>query len=51
LRRQRFTLRMIAAAERKGLVEVDLGAGRVTIRSAGGTSRSIADRVDEASGR
>lgn len=29
LRRERFTLRMIAAAEREGLVTVDLEAGRV----------------------
>ena len=32
LRRHRFTLRMIAAAERDGLVAVDLETGRVTIR-------------------
>jgi hypothetical protein len=32
LRRHRFTLRMIAAAERDGLVAVDLETGRVTVR-------------------
>lgn len=32
LRRERFTLRMIAAAERAGLVSVDLEAGRVWTR-------------------
>jgi hypothetical protein len=32
LRRRRFTLRMIAAAERDGFVDVDLCAGRVTLR-------------------
>ena len=32
LRRERFTLRMIAAAERDGLVSVDLEAGRVWVR-------------------
>jgi hypothetical protein len=32
LRRQRFTLRMIAAAERDGLVAVDLEAGTVAVR-------------------
>src|SRR5688500_443428 len=31
LRRHRFTLRMIAAAERDGLVAVDLEAGTVTV--------------------
>ncbi len=33
LLRQRFTLRLIAAAERDGLVAVDLEAGRVYMRS------------------
>lgn len=33
LRRQRFTLRMLAAAERAGLVQVDLHSGRVMVRS------------------
>ena len=32
LKRARFTLRMIAAAERDGLVSVDLEAGRVWLR-------------------
>jgi hypothetical protein len=32
LKRERFTLRMIAAAERDGLVTVDLEAGRVWTR-------------------
>jgi hypothetical protein len=32
LRRQGFTLRMVAAAERDGLVDLDLCAGRVAIR-------------------
>jgi hypothetical protein len=32
LKRERFTLRMIAAAERKGLVTVDLETGRVRLR-------------------
>lgn len=31
LRRERFTLRMIADAERDGLVELDLRAGRVAL--------------------
>ncbi len=34
LRRQGFTLRMVVAAERDGLVDVDLGAGRVAVRPA-----------------
>jgi hypothetical protein len=34
LRRQRFTLRMIADAERDGLVELDLHAGRVALHAA-----------------
>lgn len=32
LKRERFTLRMIAAAERDGLITVDLEAGRVWVR-------------------
>jgi len=32
LRRNRFTLRTVAAAQREGLVEVDLVAGRVALR-------------------
>jgi hypothetical protein len=35
LRRHRFTLRMIAVAERDGLVDVDLRTGRVAIRPTG----------------
>ena len=33
LRRQRFTLRMIAAAERDGVIDVDLLGGTVVLRS------------------
>jgi len=33
LRRRGFTLRMVAAAERDGLVVLDLPAGRVAVRS------------------
>jgi hypothetical protein len=33
LRRQRFTLRIIAEAERDGLLELDLRAGRVALRA------------------
>ena len=32
LRRHGFTLRLVAAAERAGLVELDLPAGRVAVR-------------------
>jgi hypothetical protein len=32
LRRQRFTLRMVAVAEQAGLVDLDLIRGRVTLR-------------------
>jgi hypothetical protein len=35
LLRRGFTLRMVAAAERDGVVDVDLPAGRVAVRSAG----------------
>ena len=34
LRRHGFTLRMVVAAERDGLVDLDLGAGRVAVRPA-----------------
>ena len=34
LRRRGFTLRMVAAAERDGLVDLDLRAGRVAVRPA-----------------
>jgi hypothetical protein len=33
LRRQRFTLRIVVEAERAGLVDVDLGAGAVSLRA------------------
>jgi hypothetical protein len=33
LRSQRFTLRMVTAAEKDGLVEVDLVSGRIALRS------------------
>lgn len=36
LRRHRFTLRLVTAAAREGLVEVDLDAGTVSARSPGG---------------
>lgn len=39
LRQQRFTLRMIADAERDGLVELDLRAGRVALRAHGSSIR------------
>ena len=40
LRRQRFTLRMVAAAERDGLVAVDLETGTVTVHPVDGWGRS-----------
>jgi hypothetical protein len=39
LRRERFTLRVIAAAERKGLVSVDLQTGTVAVRSGAAPGR------------
>lgn len=39
LRRQRFTLRMVAAAERECLVAVDHDTGRVTVLRSAGTRR------------
>jgi hypothetical protein len=33
LRRHRYTLRLVAAAEREGLVEVDLSAGTIRLRA------------------
>ena len=45
LQRQRFTLRMIAAAERDGLVAVDLEAGRVAVHA------PLRDSVDPPFGR
>jgi hypothetical protein len=44
LRRQRFTLRVVAAAERDGLVDLDLRAGRVALRSAKHVSRATTCR-------
>jgi hypothetical protein len=43
LRRQRFTLRMIAQAEREGLVDLDLVTGRIVVRSAIRLSSSSSD--------
>jgi hypothetical protein len=45
LRRHRFTLRMVAAAERDGLVDVDLLTGKVVARAAGVAHRAGADDV------
>ena len=36
LRARRFTLRIVVAAQRKGLVDVDLVSGRVALRTMGG---------------
>jgi hypothetical protein len=49
LRRQGFTLRMVVAAQRAGVVDVDLQAGRVAVRPAiegagRGTAAVPADR-------
>ncbi len=38
LRAQRFTLRVVAAAEKEGLVDVDLVSGRVALRGGAGAS-------------
>lgn len=38
LRRKGFTLRMVAAAEKDGLVDLDLRAGRVAVRAGPSTS-------------
>jgi hypothetical protein len=43
LRRHGFTLRMVAAAERDGLVDLDLPAGRVAVRPAIQTALSVMD--------
>jgi|tagenome__1003787_1003787.scaffolds.fasta_scaffold20825616_1 hypothetical protein len=43
LRRQGFTLRMVAAAERDGLVDLDLAAGRVAVRPALAAKRPQSD--------
>jgi hypothetical protein len=48
LRRQRFTLRMVAAAERDGLVDVDLLTGKVVTRFAGAVRRAAAGADDSA---
>ncbi|WP_369131819.1 hypothetical protein [Modestobacter sp. I12A-02662] len=37
LRRHRFTLRVVAAAQRDGLLDVDLVTGRVALRPAAGS--------------
>ena len=47
LRRNRFTLRVVAAAEQEGLVDVDLVSGRVALRS--GPSTTIPRRGSAAS--
>ncbi|MBB3085571.1 hypothetical protein FHR93_003798 [Geodermatophilus sabuli] len=44
LRRHGFTLRMVAAAERDGLVDVDLRMGRVAIRPVVGAEPTVTDR-------
>ena len=36
LRAQRFSLRIVVAAQEKGLVDVDLVSGRVALRTMGG---------------
>lgn len=43
LRRQGFTLRMVAAAERDGVVDVDYRAGQVRVRARDLLSRTITD--------
>jgi hypothetical protein len=43
LRRHGFTLRMLAAAEREGFVDLDLTAGRVAVRPESGALRAAAD--------
>jgi hypothetical protein len=42
LRRQRFTLRIIAAAERDGLVDLDLLTGKVVARTPGMSRQNVA---------
>jgi hypothetical protein len=44
LRRHGFTLRMVAAAERDGLVDVDLPAGRVAVRPGIGAESTASER-------
>jgi hypothetical protein len=43
LRRQGFTLRMVVAAERDGVVDVDLRAGRVVVRSVIDAANAVPD--------
>jgi hypothetical protein len=43
LRQHGFTLRMLAAAERKGLIDLDLTAGRVAVRPESGAVRAAVD--------
>jgi hypothetical protein len=43
LRRHGFTLRMVAAAERDGFVDLDLPAGRVALRPAIDVGRTVTD--------
>jgi hypothetical protein len=43
LRRQGFTLRMVAAAERDGVVDVDYRVGQVRVRARDLRSRTITD--------
>jgi hypothetical protein len=43
LRRQGFTLRMVVAAERDGVVDVDLRAGRVVVRSVIDAANAVTD--------
>jgi hypothetical protein len=45
LRRHGFTLRMVAAAERAGLVDVDLRAGRVVVRSVIEAANAVTDGI------
>jgi hypothetical protein len=45
LRRHGFTLRMVAAAERDGVVELDLRAGRVAVRPAIEAARTTTNGV------
>jgi hypothetical protein len=45
LRRNGFTLRMVAAAERDGVVELDLRAGRVAVRPAIEAARTTTNGV------
>lgn len=51
LRRQGFTLRLIAAAERDGLVDVDLVTGRVAVRVGNAGRSPLPDRSVTGGGR